>query len=187
MRSSNGWVARAVAAVIAGAALAGCEFAVVPPKAQPRPTSTMAANPAAIRLADAPALMVQCAVSRAGLRPGNQDWLQGGTVRIDSGTAADFDTWWRGHYTPGPYAQTFVIDGHSTHYLAFGATWVKRGGQWVPTHTAGSDPLAEHTSLYAYAVWTAANGRLPPAVCGTSTGIRQLQARVFGSSARDPW
>lgn len=178
---------RAAAALAAGVMLAGCEFADVPPKASPGPTKTLAANPEAVRLADAPPLLVQCAIDRAGLRPGSYDWLEGNSVRIGSGNATDFTTWWRGHYAPGPYPQTFVIDGHRTHYLAFGATWVKSGGQWVPSHTARNDPLAERTSLYAYAVWTAAHDRLPPAVCGGSTSIRQLQARVFGSTAADPW
>jgi hypothetical protein len=186
MRISSGSVARAVAALAAGAFLAGCEFAVVPPKTHPH-TATPVANPAPVRLADAAPLLVQCAIDRAGLRPGSQDWLHGTRVTIDSGNAADFDTWWRGHYTPGPYPQTFVIDGHRTHYLAFGATWVKRGGQWLPAHAARSDPLSERTSLYAYAVWTAGHDRLPPAVCGTATSINRLQARVFGSSAADPW
>jgi hypothetical protein len=185
MRTPSGWVVRAVAAVAAGLLAAGCEFAVVPPKAHPKPAR--AANPEAVRLADAPPLLVQCAIDRAGLRPGTQDWLDGNSVRISAGDAAGFGTWWRGHFTPGPYQQTFVIDGHHTHYLAFGATWVKRGGAWVPAHSARGDPLTERTSLYAYAVWTAAHDRLPPAVCGSSTGIKQLQARVFGSSVTDPW
>ncbi|HEY7432947.1 MAG TPA: hypothetical protein VH641_19670 [Streptosporangiaceae bacterium] len=185
MRTPSGWVVSAAAAAVAGALLAGCEFAVVPPKAHAKPARP--ANPAAVRLADAPPLLVQCAIDRAGLRPGRHDWLSGDSVRIGPSNAADFGTWWRGHFTPGPYPQTFVIDGHRTHYLAFGATWVKRGGAWVPTHAARSDPRAERTSLYAYAVWTAAHDRLPPAVCGSTTGIKQLQARVFGSSVTDPW
>jgi hypothetical protein len=87
----------------------------------------------------------------------------------------------------GPYRQTFRIDGHLTHDLAFGATWLRRRGQWVPTHTALADPAARRTSRYAYAVWTAANDRLPPAVCGTGVSIRRLQAQVFGSRTADPW
>ena len=137
--------------------------------------------------ADAPPLLVQCAIDRVGLRPGKHDWLAGNAVRIAAGNAAGFGTWWRAHFTPGPYPQTFVIAGHRTHYLAFGATWVKRDGAWVPTHAARSDPQAERTSLYAYAVWTAAHDRLPPAVCGPDADIQRLQARVFGSSATDPW
>jgi hypothetical protein len=185
MRTPRGWGARAVATAAAGLLAAGCEFAVVPPKAHPTPPR--AANPAAVRLADAPPLLVQCAINRAGLRPGDQDWLDGNSVRIGPSDATDFETWWRGHFTPGPYPQTFVIDGHRTHYLAFGATWVERGGAWVPTHAARSDPRAERTSLYAYAVWTAAHDRLPPAVCGAAADIKQMQAHVFGASATDPW
>jgi hypothetical protein len=185
MRTRSGWVAGAAAAVAAGLLTAGCEFAVVPPKAHHEPART--ANAEAVRLADAPPLLVQCAIDRAGLRPGKHDWLDGNAVRIGPGNATGFDAWWRGHFTPGPYPQTFVIAGHHTHYLAFGATWVKRDGAWIPAHAARSDPLAERTSLYAYAVWTAAHDRLPPAVCGSATGIKQLQARVFGASATDPW
>lgn len=186
MRTPSGWVVRAAAtAAAAGLLLAGCEFAVVPPKAHPKPART--ANAEAVRLADAPPLLVQCAIDRAGLRPGKYGWLDGTSVRIGAGNATGFDTWWRGHFTPGPYPQTFDIDGHHTHYLAFGATWVKRDGAWVPTHAARSDPQTERTSLYAYAVWTAAHDRLPAAVCGPGADIKRLQARVFGASATDPW
>src|SRR5450631_2562212 len=91
---------RTVAAVIGGIALAGCHFAVVPPKAASSPggKSTLAANAAMQRLADAPALLVQCAIDQAGLRPAaGQDWLQAGKVAITATNAADFSTWWRGH------------------------------------------------------------------------------------------
>jgi hypothetical protein len=183
---------RTVAAVIGGIALAGCHFAVVPPKAttSPRAPSTPAANSAAQRLADAPALLVQCAIDRAGLRPAaGQDWLTGGKVNITATNAADFTAWWRGHDTPGPYTETFVIDGHRTHYLAFGATWVKKNGQWVPQHAARTDPVAEQQSLYGWAGWAALNNKLPPAVCGTSVTAQQLQAQVFAAApgAGDPW
>ncbi len=187
MGFNSGWIIRAVAAATLGAAVAGCQFAVVPPKHHPHPKPSAGSDTAAIRLADAPPLLVQCAISQAGLRPGSQDWLRGNTVVINSSDAGDFHAWWRAHDTPGPYHQTFLIDRHHTHYLAFGATWVHRHGQWVPAHTALSDPLAERTSLYAYAVWTAAHDRLPPAVCGTSASIHQLQQRVFGTGAADPW
>src|SRR5579864_2253675 len=130
----------AVAALAAACtALAGCQLAL-PPK--PGPTATRAGNPATVRLADAPALLVQCAISHAGLRPGSQDWLQGQRVRISATNALNFETW---------------FDAHQTHYLAFGATWARKGGQWVPTHTALSDPLAERTSMYGWALWAAAN------------------------------
>jgi hypothetical protein len=183
---------RTVAAVIGGIALAGCHFAVVPPKAasSPRAPGTPAANPAAQRLADAPALLVQCAIDRAGLRPAlGQNWLHDGKVSITSTNAADFDSWWRGHDTPGPYTETFVIDGHRTHYLAFGAAWVKKSGQWVPQHAARTDPVAEQQSLYGWAAWAALNNKLPPAVCGTSVTAQQLQAQVFAGApdAGDPW
>jgi hypothetical protein len=183
---------RTVATVIGGIALAGCHFAVVPPKAtsSPHPPSTPAANSAMQRLADAPALLVQCAIDRVGLRPAaGQDWLNDGKISITSTNAADFDSWWRGHDTPGPYTETFVIDGHRTHYLAFGATWVKKNGQWVPQHAARTDPVAEQQSLYGWATWAALNNKLPPAVCGTSVTAQQLQAQVYAGAqgAGDPW
>jgi hypothetical protein len=177
-------IMQAVAALTAGGlALAGCSFDL-PPKPTPHPTR--AANPQAIRLADAPALLVQCAIRTAGLRPGSQDWLQGLSVHINSTNATDFDTWFRSHDTPGPYQQTFVIDGHRTHYLAFGATWLRKGGQWVPTHTALNDPLAQRTSIYAWSLWAAGQDRLPALVCGTSATAAGLQAQVFGP-AGNPW
>ena len=64
---------RAGAALAAVVILAGCHFAVVPPKhtASPRASSSAAmADPYGARAADAPALMVQCAVDQVGLRPG---------------------------------------------------------------------------------------------------------------------
>jgi hypothetical protein len=180
---------RTVAALIAGVALAGCHFAVVPPKPAAHPSVQGAPPNAPVqRLADAPALLVQCAADRIGLRPAGQDWLKDGKVSITSTDAADFNTWWRAHETPGPYPESFTIDGHLTHYLSFGATWVRQGGQWVPQHIGHSDPLAQQQSLYGWAAWAAQNDRLPPAVCGTSLSARQLQAQVFGSSgAADPW
>jgi len=177
--------ARAVAAVAAlaaaGLALAGCSFDL-PPK--PRPTH--AGDPAAIRLADAPALLVQCAIRQAGLRPGGQNWLNGLNVRITPTNAVSFATWFHAHDTPGPYAQTFVIDGHQTHYLAFGASWLHKGGQWVPEHTARNDPRAQRTSIYAWSLWAAAQDRLPSVVCGTSVTAHELQAEVFGPAV-NPW
>lgn len=200
----------AVGAVAAAATLAGCHFARPAAgsttNSTPRPVASTSTSPvanastspvanassppaptAATRLADAPALVVQCAVQSAGLRPTGQDWFQGGRVVINQTDAVDFDTWWQAHFTPGPYSQTFVIDGHRTHYLAFGATWVRKNGRWVPTHTARNDPQAQQTSLYAWSLWTAAHDKLPPAVCGTTTSARQLQAQVFGTSQADPW
>jgi hypothetical protein len=155
---------RAGAAVAAaGLALAGCALDL-PPKATPRPSAqaTRSGNPATIRLADAPALLVQCT------------------------NALDFEGWFHSHDTPGPYPQTFVIDGHATHYLAFGATWLHKDGQWVPAHTALNDPAAQRTSIYAWSLWAAANDRLPPLVCGNSVTARGLQAQVFGASG-NPW
>jgi len=64
--------AAAAAAAVAGVVLADCAFNV-PPKAKPHPAHP--ANPAAVRLADAPALLVQCAIRTASLRPGSQSWL----------------------------------------------------------------------------------------------------------------
>ncbi len=182
-RGAAVWAAAAL--VAAGLALAGCSFDL-PPKATPRPTATRAGNPATIRLADAPALLVQCAIDQAGLRPGSQDWLRGQNVRINTTDALNFRSWFTYHDTPGPYQQTFTIDGHQTHYLAFGATWVHKNGQWVPAHTALNDPAAQRTSIYAWSLWTAAHDRLPPLVCGTSVTAHGLQAQIFGPSA-NPW
>jgi hypothetical protein len=178
-------VRAAAALVAAGLALAGCSLDL-PPKATPRPAATRAGNPATIRLADAPALLVQCAIDQAGLRPGSQGWLQGQNVRINTTDALNFRSWFTYHDTPGPYQQTFTIDGHQTHYLAFGATWVHKNGQWVPAHTALNDPAAQRTSIYAWSLWTAAHDRLPPLVCGTSVTAHGLQAQIFGPSA-NPW
>jgi hypothetical protein len=175
----------ALAAAAAGAvALAGCGFAL-PPKHKPHPAQP--ASPAALRLADAPALLVQCAIRTAGLRPGGQSWLQGAGVRITGTNALDFQNWFRTHDAPGPYPQTFVIDGHRTHYLAFGATWVHKGSLWVPAHTARDNPVAQRTSLYAWSLWAAAQDRLPALVCGPSAQARQLQAEVFGATVSNPW
>ena len=176
--------APAAAVAVAGVVLAGCAFNL-PPKTKPHRTHP--ANPAAVRLADAPALLVQCAIRTAGLRPGSQSWLQGRSVHITSTNATDFQNWFRTHDAPGPYPQTFVIDGHRTHYLAFGATWVHKGGVWVPAHTARNSPQAERTSLYAWSLWAAAQDRLPAVVCAPSADARQLQAEVFGSAASNPW
>src|SRR5262252_4282166 len=92
--------AAAAGVALAGVALAGCGFAL-PPTSKPHPTHP--ANPAAVRLADAPALLVQCAIRTAGLRPGSQSWLQGLSVRITSANATDFRNWFATHDAPGPY------------------------------------------------------------------------------------
>ena len=88
---------RAAAALAAAVILAGCHFAVVPPKhtASPRASRSAAmADPYAARAADAPALMVQCAVNQAGLRPGNGlDWFSHGQVSIDTTNAGNFTSW----------------------------------------------------------------------------------------------
>jgi hypothetical protein len=169
---------------LAGVAVAGCSGFAVPPKKKPH--LTFASDPAAARLADAPALLVQCAIRTAGLRPGSQSWLSGLNVHIDSTNAVDFQNWFRTHDAPGPYPHTFVIDGHQTHYLAFGATWVRKGNVWVPTHTARNSPQAQRTSLYAWSLWAAAQDKLPPPVCGTSVTATGLQAQVYGPSG-NPW
>ncbi len=179
-----GPVAMAAAGVAAaGLALAGCGFAV-PPKTRPHPAHP--ANPVALRLADAPALLVQCAIRTAGLRPGSQSWLHGLSVHITSSNAVDFQNWFRTHDAPGPYPETFVIDGHRTHYLAFGATWVRKGSLWVPAHTARDSPAAQRTSLYAWSLWAAAQGKLPEQVCGRSMTAGAMQAQVYGT-ASNPW
>ena len=176
-------LAGAAVAGMAGVALAGCGFAL-PPKHKPHPA--FASDPAAVRLADAPALLVQCAIRTAGLQPGSQSWLQGRGVHITSSDAIDFQNWFRTHDAPGPYPQTFVIDGHRTHYLAFGATWIRRGSVWVPAHTARNSRQAQRTSLYAWSLWTAAQDKLPAAVCGSAVSARALQAQVYGAAA-NPW
>ena len=190
-RGRRGATARSAAAVAAAGlaaaslALAGCSLNL-PPKAKPKPTLAPANERPSVRLADAPALLVQCAIRQAGLRPGTQAWLQGQNVHITTANADSFTTWFRTHDTPGPYQQTFVIDGHRTHYLAFGATWLHKNGQWIPAHTARDDPQAQRTSIYAWSLWAAAQDRLPQLVCGTSTTASALQDQVFGPVA-NPW
>ncbi len=180
---------QAVAAITAGALLAACQFAVVPPKkhAAASPTASLR-DPYGYRLADAPALLTQCAVDTAGLRPGTGlDWFSHGQVTVNTTNADNFNSWWATHNKPGPYPQTFVIDGHRTHYLEFGTTWVKSGSLWMPAHVGNQNPQALDYSLTAWTAWTALNGKLPPAVCGTSLTASQLQARIFGNGTPDPW
>lgn len=188
MRGRHCGLRRSLAVVaaltVASVALAGCGGFALPPKKKPHPT--FASDPAAVRVADAPALLVQCAIRTAGLRPGGQSWLSGLNVHITSTNAVDFQDWFRTHDAPGPYPQTFVIDGHRTHYLAFGATWVRKGSLWTPTHTARNNLVAEHTSLYAWSLWAAAQDKLPALVCGTSVTAAALQAQVYGPSG-NPW
>ncbi|HUY51494.1 MAG TPA: hypothetical protein VMV92_38290 [Streptosporangiaceae bacterium] len=185
---------RAVAAIVAGAILTGCHFAVVPPKSHAASASPTAStspamrDPYGARVADAPALLTQCAVDQAGLRPGTGlDWFSNGKVSINTTNASNFTTWWGSHSKPGPYPQTFLIAGHQTHYLEFGAAWVKKNGQWEPTYTGNTDRKALQYSLAAWANWTAVNGKLPPLVCGTSLTAHQLQAQIYGSSTPNPW
>ena len=176
---------RAAAAIAAGAMLAGCHFAVVPPKNRTASATASLRDPYGYRLADAPALLTQCAVDTAGLRPGTGlDWFSDGKVTVNTTNADNFSSWWRTHNKPGPYPQTFVIGGRRTHYLEFGTPWVKRGSLWVPAHT-GSTAL--DYSLTAWANWTAVNGKLPAAVCGTGLTARQLQTQIFGNATPDPW
>src|SRR5215472_10549717 len=107
-RGPAGVAALVVAGVtLASVAVAGCSGFAMPPKTKPHPT--FAGDPAAVRLADAPALLVQCAIRTAGLRPGGQSWLQGLRVHITSANVVDFVHWFRAHDAPGPYPQTFVI------------------------------------------------------------------------------
>ena len=185
-RGRRGAAARTAAALTAaGLMLAGCSLDL-PPKPTPKPTATRAAAVFTVRLADAPALLVQCAIRQAGLRPGSQSWLRGLDVHISAANAESFTSWFRSHDTPGPYQQTFVIDGHPTHYLAFGATWLHHNGQWIPAHTARNDPQAQRTSIYAWSLWAAGQDRLPSLVCGTSITAGALQDQVFGP-ANNPW
>jgi len=181
---------QAVAATAAAALLAGCQFAVVPPKkpaaASPSASASLR-DPYGYRLADAPALLTQCAVDTAHLQPGTgQDWFSRGQVTVNTTDADNFISWWGTHSKPGPYPQTFVIDGHRTHYLEFGTSWVKNGSLWVPAR-ASDRRLAMDYSLVAWTAWTALNGKLPPAVCGTSVTASRLQARIFGDGTPDPW
>ena len=182
---------RAGAALAAAVILAGCHFAVVPPKhtASPRASASASmADPYGARAADAPALLVQCAVDQAGLRPGTGlAWFSHGQVSIDTTNASDFTSWWTTHSRPGPYAQIFTIDGHHTHYLEFGTRWVKHGALWVPADTGNQNPKALQYSLIAWANWTAANDKLAPPVCGTSVTARQLQDQVYGNATANPW
>jgi hypothetical protein len=182
---------RAVVAIAAGAIAAGCSFAVVPPKnhatasASPSPTLV---DPYGYRIADAPALLTQCAVDTAGLRPGSGlDWFSHGRVTVSTTNAANFSSWWYAHNKPGPYTQTFVIDGHRTHYLEFGTTWKKSGSLWVPAHVGDHNTLALDHSLDAWSNWAALNGKLPAAVCGTTLTASQLQEQIFGNGTPDPW
>jgi hypothetical protein len=67
-RGPAGLAALAVAGVtLASVAVAGCSGFALPPKKKPHPT--FASNPAAVRIADAPALLVQCAIRTAGSAP----------------------------------------------------------------------------------------------------------------------
>jgi hypothetical protein len=176
---------RAVAAVTAAAILAGCHFAVVPPK---KHAAGPMRDPYGARMADAPALLTQCAVDHAGLHPGTGlDWFSGGQVSINQTNASNFTSWWQVHNKPGPYSQTFHIAGHPTHYLEFGTTWTKQGGSWVPAGTGASNPKALQYSLAAWANWTAANDKLPALVCGSSVTARQLQDQVYGAATPNPW
>src|SRR6185312_15435018 len=98
-RGPAGVAALAVACVtLASVAVAGCSGFAVPPKKKPHPTYP--SNPAAVRAADAPALLVQCAIRTAGLRPGSQSWLNGLNVHIDGTNAIDFQDWFRAHDAP---------------------------------------------------------------------------------------
>jgi hypothetical protein len=180
---------RAGAALAAVVILAGCHFAVVPPKhpagARASASPTMA-DPYGARAADAPALLVQCAVDQVGLHPGTGlDWFSNGQVSINTTDASNFTSWWTGHSRPGPYPQTFTIAGHRTHYLEFGTSWKKQGTLWVPVSTGNT--TAGQYSLIAWANWTAVNDKLAPPVCGTSHTARQLQDQVYGSATPNPW
>jgi len=179
---------QAVAAAAAGALLAGCAFAVVPPRkhAGASPTASLR-DPYGYRLADAPALLTQCAVDTAGLRPGTGlDWFSNGQVTVNTTNADNFASWWSAHKGPGPYQQIFVIGGRRTHYLEFGPTWVKTGSLWVPAHVSNKT-LGLDYSLTAWTAWAAVHGKLPPAVCGTSLTARQLQQKIFGNGTPNPW
>jgi hypothetical protein len=67
----------------------------------PTPTSSQAAQ---FRLADAPALLVQCMLNQGTLGrsdsifSGPPTWLRGGNIVITSATAAKFDTWYQANH-----------------------------------------------------------------------------------------
>jgi hypothetical protein len=187
MRRMLARTGRLVAAIVAGAILTGCHFAVVPPKSHPKASASPSVrDPYAARLADAPALLTQCAVDHAGLRPGaGQDWFSHGQVSVNTTNATNFAIWWGSHDQPGPYPQTFVIAGHQTHYLVFGTAWVNNNGRWVPTYAANR--TAPQYSLAAWVNWAAVNDKLPPLVCGTALTASQLQAQIFGNATPSPW
>ena len=191
MKRMRARAGRAVAALTAGALLAGCQFAVVPPKkhaAASSPASRTMRDPYGARLLDAPALLTQCLVSQSGLRPGTGlSWFRDGKVTVSTGNASDFQAWWQAHDKPGPYPQTFRIAGHQTRYLEFGTPWVKRGTLWVPANTGDTNRKALQYSLIAWANWTAANDRLPAGICGSSVTATQVQDQVFGTSTPNPW
>jgi hypothetical protein len=67
----------------------------------PTPTSSQAAQ---FRLADAPALLVQCMLNQGTLGrsdsifSGPPSWLRGGNIVITSVTVAKFDTWYQANH-----------------------------------------------------------------------------------------
>ncbi len=181
--------AATVGAIAVALVVSGCSFSFPkPPGSGPTHAPTVpAADMPAARVSDAPALLIQCLVDQGVMHPRGQDWLSGKRVRITSSNAQNFTAWWQAYFTPGPYRQTFVIDGHRTHYLAFGAHWTLKNGQWVPMHRARNDPLAQRTSLYAWSHWAAAHDALPAQVCEPGVSPGQLQTEVFGKAAANPW
>ena len=180
---------QAVAAIAAGALLAGCQFAVVPPKkhAAASPTASLR-NPYGYRLADAPALLTQCAVDTAGLQPGTGlDWFSHGQVTINTTNADNFTSWWayaqqagtvpadvRHRRPPDPLPGVRHLLGQERQPV--GARPRRRPGRWPWTTRWPPGPRGPQL-----------NGKLPPAVCGTSVTASQLQAQIFGNGTPDPW
>jgi hypothetical protein len=84
--------------VITGLLLAGAASACSSAAPIPTPTSNQAAQ---FRLADAPALLVQCMLNQGTLGrsdsifAGPPAWLHGGNIVITPATAAKFNTWYQ--------------------------------------------------------------------------------------------
>ena len=136
---------RVAAAITAGTMLAGCAFAVVPPKkhaaASASPTASLR-DPYGYREADAPALLTQCAVDTAGLRPGpGLNWFSHGRVTVNTTNADNFSSC-------GGARQAGALLPDVRHRRAPDALPGVRhhldenGSLWVPAHLGDKNPLA---------------------------------------------
>jgi hypothetical protein len=92
------WLRRRGTWAVIGLLLACAVTACSAKTPTPTPTSTQAAQ---FRLADAPALLVQCMLDQGTLGrsdsifTGPPAWLRGGNIVITPATAAKFDTWYQ--------------------------------------------------------------------------------------------